>query len=1165
MLPIITRRVVAGFACGMLSLLGAQAKNGAPHSLVVSPNYTDVTLTWSAPESDKTLKWHSGRDYNGDTAPSTDGQKLTKTYVAAKFDAADLRNYVGDKVEAITFFQYRPVFSATVMVYENGVVVSSAKADPAKYSKNTPLKVLLPEAVEIRSDSEYMFAVCFESGSNMDFVAIKDEASNASGKGDLMSSDGKKWVATGNGEYLITAHLTNDVDKAPQGYNVYRGADKLNSDLITNTSLSLSDEPAGNVSYVVSAVYDDGEYKSKPESANLISYASLLPSPASVSSSVSDLDVRLDWVSPRLGGNELTWSNKSPGISIGGTAATNTKVWIRNQFDASDLIAFRGGEISAINFQFSEEVVTGVTLFVAKDGVIDYYEAVAAEDIAGIKAGQWTKFRLSEPYKLEDGHGYSYGLYVLHNPEKHPISVDNSAGVDVKGNSFSVSSPNSKNFAASKPTWKTLKSGGMDGCWLMTADIQKSPAAIAPPVYDVYRDGQLVKSSISDLFYEETVADLGNYTYTVVSRSGDRVSIPAECTVNVKLPSAYAAPLIVNSTFDADTKQFEIEWNMDKEISHCGDAAYKIGFDEEITLMWGAQFSAAELAAYKGYSIRRLKFAIGDEIGDFSVGVYTPTGKALSKVDIPAGSVQPLVTYTIDLPEAVEVTGEQDLIFAYSGTIPAGKSAIILDEGHLVAGGARISLTGGLNWLNLSTLNPKYADYNVFISAMASENNDDVTPSGIADFGSLSLSASSVVGVDKVYGVEGNGQKQTKSIASRSSIPSVKGFNIYCNGKKVAETDVMEYKENIKRFASFTYYVTTVFANGWESAPSESISFTNRIVQKAVAPYGLTGERSGSDLVLRWQAPDKSSVMSYVPDGAEMKALRMTSSSSTITSYCVSKFPASDLSGNVGNVISHIQFGCGSTEISSASVIVMYGENIVYRQAVPVSTLIKGVNDVRLNEPVEIPDNTDVCVGFIMSYNSSTPHPLGCFECEDHTDFGDLISSSGTSGYWYSLHTKFKSNYCWYVKAVLATADEVLSAKGVSLDGLKDSSYNIYRDGVLIDNVTGTTATVKNAGEGKYYVTAVNGDDESGESNAVIFGSVSGIDDVESDGFKVIYDRASCMIETGTDANIEVFSMSGSLVASSYGSSLSVAELASGVYTIKVSTDNETIVEKIVK
>lgn len=104
MLPIITRRVVAGFACGVLSLLGAQAKNGAPHSLVVSPNYTDVTLTWSAPESDKTLKWHSGRDYNGDTAPSTDGQKLTKTYVAAKFDAADLRNYVGDKVEAITFF-----------------------------------------------------------------------------------------------------------------------------------------------------------------------------------------------------------------------------------------------------------------------------------------------------------------------------------------------------------------------------------------------------------------------------------------------------------------------------------------------------------------------------------------------------------------------------------------------------------------------------------------------------------------------------------------------------------------------------------------------------------------------------------------------------------------------------------------------------------------------------------------------------------------------------------------------------------------------------------------------------------------------------------------------------------------------------------------------------
>ncbi len=1156
---------MTGLAYGLLAVFGSYAKNGAPHSLVVEPNYTDVKLTWCAPEASKELKWHSGRDYNGDTAPSSDGQKMTKTYVAAKFDANDLKNYVGEKVEAITYFQYRPVYKATVMVYENGVVVSEALADPSLYVKNTPVKVSLPQAIEIKSGAEYMFAVCFEAGNNMDFVAIKDEASNAPGKGDLISADGIKWLSTGGGEYLITANLINDIDETPQGYNVYRDGVRINDNLVEDTSLTLDGQPAGSVSYAVSAVYADGEYKSNAEEVVLVAYASLLPSPASVSASVNELDVRLDWVEPRLGGEELTWTDKTKGISIGGTASSNTKVWVRNQFDASDLIAFRGGKISAINFMFNEEVISGVTLFVIKDGVIDHFEDVASEKVSSIKAGEWTKFELTEPYKFENGHDYAYGMYVLHTPKAHPISVDNSATVDVKGNSFSVSSPNSKDFAASKPSWKTLKSGGMEGNWLMTADIIDAPAAITAPAYDIYRDGQLVKSGISGLSYEETVVDLGDYTYTVVSRSGDNVSLPSECTVRVKLPSAYTAPLIENASFDPETKQLDIKWNMDKEISHCGEAAYMAGFEEEMALMWGTQFTAAELSAYKGYSIKKLKFAIGDDIGDFSVGVYTTKGVALSKIDIPAGSVQAQTTYTVTLPEAVEITGEQDLIFAYAGTIPAEKAAIILDEGPIVDGGAKVSLTGGLNWLNLSTLNPAYAQYNVFISAMASETFDPSPVAKLIETGAVTASASSVVKADKIYGVDGTEQTAAKVPASRSSLPSVKCFNIYCNGEKIAETDDMEYKETIKRFASFTYYVTTVFANGWESAPSESVPFTNRIVQKSVAPYGLTGEKFGSDLVLQWQSPDKSSVLGYVPDGAEMKALRMTGGSS-ITSYCASKFPAADLSDNVGNVISHIQFGCGSTEINSAAVIVMYGENIVYTQTVPVSALIKGVNDVRLNEPVEIPANTDVCVGFIMSYKSSTPHPLGCFECDEHTDLGDLISSSGSSGYWYSLHTKFKSNYCWYIKAVLSTADSDLPAKVASRSGSENSiSYNVYVDGVLVGNVAETTFTVKNAAEGKYYVTAVNGDEESGESNAVFYGEVSGIEDVNSDDFAIAFDRESSMIVIGAEAYIEVYSMSGSLVASSIGSSLSIAELANGVYTVKVSDGSRIIVKKIVK
>ena len=71
---------------------------------------------------------------------------------------------------------------------------------------------------------------------------------------------------------------------------------------------------------------------------------------------------------------------------------------------------------------------------------------------------------------------------------------------------------------------------------------------------------------------------------------------------------------------------------MDQKLSKCDAAQYLTGFEEEMTMMWGSQFTKDELAAYKGMKINRLKFAIGEAIGDFKVGVYTAKGKALAEL-----------------------------------------------------------------------------------------------------------------------------------------------------------------------------------------------------------------------------------------------------------------------------------------------------------------------------------------------------------------------------------------------------------------------------------------------------------------------------------------------------------------------------------------------------
>ena len=46
---------------------------------------------------------------------------------------------------------------------------------------------------------------------------------------------------------------------------------------------------------------------------------------------------------------------------------------------------------------------------------------------------------------------------------------------------------------------------------------------------------------------------------------------------------------------------------------------------------------------------------------------------------------------------------------------------------------------------------------------------------------------------------------------------------------------------------------------------------------------------------------------------------------------------------------------------------------------------------------------------------------------------------------------------------------------------------------------------------------------------------------------------------------IEVYSMSGALVASGNGSELSVADLSAGVYMVKATVGSTTVFEKIVK
>ena len=170
-----------------------------------------------------------------------------------------------------------------------------------------------------------------------------------------------------------------------------------------------------------------------------------------------------------------------------------------------------------------------------------------------------------------------------------------------------------------------------------------------------------------------------------------------------------------------------------------------------------------------------------------------------------------------------------------------------------------------------------------------------------------------------------------------------------------------------------------------------------------------------------------------------------------------------------------------------------------------------------------------------------------------------MISSSATAGYWYSLKTKFKQDYNWRIEGIFAKADQELNVDAAPAEST--TTYNVYRDGTVIaSGVADKAYTVKEALVGKYTVTAVDGDNESAESNAVFY-SVGGVDGIASNG-AAFYDRAADAVILPAAADAQVFTAGGAVIKSvSNVENVDMSDLESGIYIVKAATS----IVKVVK
>lgn len=1116
-------------------------------------SFSDVTLSWKAPAEKLTLQWHDGEDYNGKDGITNNPEGTITLYAASKFTATDLKSYVGETVESIEYFEYREVLDARIIIFENGQAVREQAVDLSGYEKNTWRTTALAEPYTIPSDKEIMFAVRYEYGTNTDFVAICDR-SPANRKGNLYSYDGEKWYDDGPGDFLITAVLRNTATAEPDGYNVYRDGTKVNGSVLTDvTEYTLTGESDGTHAYQVSALYGTDEKISAETAATTTSVYNVLPGVTGLTASVSDLEGTLTWGAPLKRGDEMTWSNKTFALAIGGTATSNTKVWIKQEFEAGDLAAFPNHQITAINsYVGPENGVTGVTAFIIKNGVIDYYEEVDADIVAAIQGGSWQKFTLQTPYKLELGNTYAFGLYYTQTAKLRPVGVDNSAAVPSKGNSFSVSSPSSKGFDQTKPSWKTLASGNIEGNFMLTADVEALSSEAAVPqeisAYDVYRDGVKIGENLTETTYTDNVDAPGTYTYAVTAKSSDGKTSPETTSdVSYALPETYIPPTIID--YDQTGKDISFSWSTSAyELKHYGTAAYLAGFDEEVSMLYGAKFTKEELADYAGYNFKNIKFGIGDDIGAFKVQLYDSDKNLLFSKDFKQGDIEPgyIYTITLDGTEEVGIPAGKDLYLVYNATLPAGSSGLILDSGPAVDGGAMISLSEGASWLKLGTIASSYSNYNIVIGALiaAPATQSQATKAGVkaagATLGNIPESITrarilttevdkTATAEDESFGISSTLPAKAAAKASAEK-PVAKTFRVYCNNRLVRDDASTEYTETLDSYGVFNYYITTVYENGWESPASKVLTFTNTIAQRAQAPYDLKGETDGNDLKLTWNAADTAPELTY-QTGTDDLALGMTGSG-VREGYQVIKLKAEEIADKVGQEVSHVKFKLADNDILSASVIVMYGNNIVYEQEVDLESIVAGENTVRLNNPVPVAAGVDLGVGYHITYANGLK-PLVLDKGTATPGYSDLISSSAGQGYWYSLTTKYNVEGNWRISATLKKADRTLQPNRAKAQA-EGVTYNIYRDGTAIQTgVSGTTYTVTDAAYGSYTVTSVTADGESAESNAVDYDGTTAItivaDSKETAGGNVYSIDGSLVGKDGKTGNLKkgVYIMNG--------------------------------------
>ncbi len=142
--------------------------------------------------------------------------------------------------------------------------------------------------------------------------------------------------------------------------------------------------------------------------------------------------------------------------------------------------------------------------------------------------------------------------------------------------------------------------------------------------------------------------------------------------------------------------------------------------------------------------------------------------------------------------------------------------------------------------------------------------------------------------------------------------------------------------------------------------------------------------------------------------------------------------------------------------------------------------------------------------------------------------------------------------------------DDITFERANPAAGLEISGYNIYRDGVKLNQkpVSGNTFTDTDDKAHTYVVTTVYDRGESTASNNAIVGDLSSIDNPDSDSVTITAGQGQIIVRNAEGELIRVFGTDGKAIARATGSDTTVIDVAPGIYVVRVAAKSALLVVK---